>query len=68
VGKESSEILKGCVRQSCACAGRRVHYIFVNKDNRTENLLETTIKMRAKEAAKLNQELIETNFEWIPHK
>ena len=68
MSKESSEIFKGCVRQSCACAGKKISYIFVNKEAPTVNLIKDTVELTKKEAADINRYLIESNFKWVPHK
>jgi hypothetical protein len=68
MSKESSEIFKGCVRQSCACAGKKISYIFVEKKEPTVNLIKGSVELTSSEVAEINKYLIESNFKWVPHK
>ena len=68
MSKESSEVLKGCVRQSCCEAGMKIAYIFVNKEEPTFNLIKDTVELTKKEAADINRYLTGSNFKWVPHK
>ena len=68
MSKESSEIFKGCVRQSSAYAGKEISYIFVSKDNQGDNLIKGSVQLTTKDASEINKYLIESNFKWVPHK
>ena len=68
MSKESSEVLKGCVRQSCACAGMKISYMFVDKEEPTVNLIKGSVELTSSEAEEINKYLIESNFKWVPHK
>ena len=59
MSKESSEIFKGCVRQSCACAGKKISYIFVEKKEPTVNLIKGSVELTSSEVAEINKYLID---------
>jgi hypothetical protein len=68
VSKESSEIFKGCVRQSNAEAGKKISYMFVEKEVPTVNLIKNTVELTKSGVSEINKYLIESNFKWVPHK